>query len=521
MTHLKYLLLFVGLAILASCDKSDAEGEISAINNKATFSGTIGEYKTRATEDAWDEGDAIGIFALISGSNPTAVYESKFNCQYVTTGNGKFIPVDVSGIINFPKDGKLDFVAYYPWQKEISDLEYTIVAGTDPLYSENAKSKNNDNSNIDLVFNHMLSKIVLEIEVGENLTSLEGLSASVNNVIVDGRLNLASGTVTLGEAKHEVVPNVNIENENKLATINTLVMPTQDLKNVEVVFSLGENSYSWSPKTTMVLASNKKYTYKLKLNIETEPYVVEVGTAIINGWEEGHTDTDFEILEPDKTPNPLEFSSDVTELKFKSDGQQSKIIKLTAEKSQAWTITKTVDWITLNPEADGIGDKDISVTATENSESTERKATITITPIGNESITPIIITISQSGKSLQEGGDGTFDRPFTVAEAFAEVWDSKKHVWVRAFIVGTDKSGLSLKGAVETNLLIADNKEESNVSNAMAAELPVGLVRNYLNLKKNPEMYKAEVLLYGTLEYYFSGSGLKNVKDYKVISTNK
>ena len=33
-------------------------------------------------------------------------------------------------------------------------------------------------------------------------------------------------------------------------------------------------------------------------------------------------------------------------------------------------------------------------------------------------------------------------------------------------------------------------------------------------------MYKAKVLLYGTLEKYFRGPGLKNVKECEVISTN-
>ena len=525
MKNLKFLFLFIGLAILASCSESDVEDKVPAYSNSATFSGAIGEFKTRVTDEAWEEGDAIGIFALIAESAPTKVYESKSNCQYVTSGNGKFTPVDASGIIKFPNEGDLDFVAYYPWQKTINDLEYTIVAGTDPLYSNNAKAKKNDNSYVDLEFNHMLSKLVLDIELGNNLTSLEGLSASVNNVIVDGKFNLASGAVTLGRAKDGIATNVDIASGNKLATLSTLVMPIQDLKNVVVVFSLGGNSYSWSPKATMKLVSNKEYTYKLKLNIEAEPYVVELGTSIINGWDEGHTEDDFEFLDPDKggTPTPQEFFSDVTELRFSASSQLSKKVKLTTYKSQAWTITKTVDWLTLNPTVSGIGSKDITLTASKNTGTTERRATVVIIPTDNNDLSPIVITISQSGGITHEGGDGTKERPYSVAEAVANQGekDNKIFVWVKAFIVGTESSDLSLEGAVDTNILIADDKEESDVSNAMPVELPKSIVRTQLNLKDNPNMHKAEVLLYGTLEYYFKGAGLKKVKGYELITAGE
>ena len=521
MKHLKFLFLFIGLSIFGSCSKSDVEDEITPDSNRATFSGAVGGFQTRATENAWDEGDAIGIFALIAESDPAVAYEAKSNCQYVTTGNGKFTPVDASGIIKFPSEGSLDFVAYYPWQKTISNFEYTIVEGNDPLYSNNAKAKRNNNSYVDLEFNHMLSKLVLDIELGDNLTSLEGLSASVNNVIVDGKFNLVSGNVALGRAKDGITTIVDVTNGSKLATISTLMMPTQDLMNVEVVFSLGGNSYSWSPKATMKIVSNKEYTYRLKLNIEAEPYVVELGTAVINGWDEGHTETDFEFLDPDKddTPSQLEFFSDITELRFSASTQLSKIVKLTTDKTQAWTITKTADWLTLGTEAFGVGSKDIIVTASMNTGATERRTTVVITPTGNKDLVPIIVTISQSGKPAHEGGDGTKERPYTVAEAYYHQGgkDNKNFVWVKAFIVGTERSGLSLKGAVDTNLLIADDKEESDVSNAMPAELPDNLVRKYLNLKNNPDMYKAEVLLCGTLEYYFKDTGLKNIKEYELI----
>lgn len=522
MKNLKYLLLFVGLTIFASCSKSDVENEVVADRKQAVFFGAIGEFNTRVTNDSWDKGDAIGIFALIPKSDPFAVYEGKYNLQYVTNGDDKFSSVDGAGAINFPNEGSLDFLAYYPWQEKITNFEYNIVAGTDPLYSNNAISQNKEAPNIGLEFHHMLSKLVLNIELGYNSVSLERLDASLNNVIVDGKISLSSGVVSLGNAKQKIAAIVDVANDNKSATVTSLIMPTQDLKNVEVLLSLGENSYKWSPKTTMKLESNKEYIYNLKLNVEAEPCVVEIGAAIIKAWEEGHRATGSESLDPEKEAASLDFTSDLTEIKFDASSQLSRVVKLTTAENQTWTITKNVDWLTLNPQAGGTGSENITVSATKNAATTERTAIVAIIPSGNNNLEPIIITVSQRGGSTSEKNDGTKERPYTVAEAVANQGEkgNKDYVWIKAYIVGTEKSGLSLYGAVETNLLIADNKEESDINKTMPAELPDNRVRVNLNLKDNPDMYKAKVLLYGTLEEYFKLPGLKKTKDYEVISTN-
>lgn len=521
MKHLKFLFLFVGLVIFASCSESDVENEVVADSKQAVFSGAIGEFNTRVTNNSWDKGDAIGIFALIPQSDPPAVYEEKYNVQYVTTGGDKFSSVDVTGKINFPNEGGLDFAAYYPWQDNITKFEYNIVAGTDPLYSNNAKYQSKDAPNVDLEFHHMLSKLVLNIELGYNSTSLKGLEASLNNVVVDGKMNLASGVATLGNVKHNIAATVDVAKDNKSATLTSLMMPTQDLKNVEVQLSLGGNYYKWSPKSTMKLASNKEYIYNLKLNVEAQPYVVEIGTITIKGWDEGYRADGFEALDPEKEKPPLEFASDVTKIEFDAITQLLRTVKLTAAESHAWTITKNAEWLTLNPQAGGTGSKDITVSATKNTATTQRTAIVAIIPTDNNNLEPIIITVIQKGKPA-ENNNGTKERPYTVAEAVANQGEkgNKDFVWVEAYIVGTEKSGLSLKGAVETNLLIADNKEESDIENAMPAELPDNKVRTNLNLKNNPEMYKAKVLLYGTLEDYFKGPGMKSIKDYELISTN-
>ena len=297
MKHFKYLFLFIGLALFASCSESDVEGGVIADKNQAKFSGVVKELQTRVTGTSWDENDEVGIYALIGGQE--VVYDNMANVQYKTTsGDGVFAPV--SSAIRFPDDGSnLDFVAYYPYNSNLTDFEYTVERGTDLLHSVNAKGQNKETPEVSLEFKHALSKLVLNVGLGNNLTSLEGLAVTINNVSTTGKVNLANGDVT-ADAAESFTPTVVFAEDNKKATITELVMPTQDLKNAEIVFTLGDNTYKWSPDVETVLASNMQYGYKLNLNVEAgELVALIVGSATIGEWETGHEDAGFTDLDPE------------------------------------------------------------------------------------------------------------------------------------------------------------------------------------------------------------------------------
>ena len=311
MNHLKYLFLFIGLAIFASCSDSDV-GVLIDDANQANFSATIGELQTRVTDNSWDAGDAIGIYALKAGSplSEAAIFDGKSNVKYTTTGNGTFNPV--ASPINFPETGNLDFVSYYPYKTIITDYKYTIdlssqsnLAAIDLLYSNNAKGESKDINNVDLDFNHVLSKLMFKVELGSDLTSLEGLMVSINDIIVDGELALVNGAVAIGTSKKAIAPNVNIAEGNKLATTTAIVMPGQNLQDVEIVFTLGEKKFRWTP-TSQELASSMKYVYNLILTLDGSgmPSIVPV-KATISDWIDGYIGDEYIDLDPEQEETEL------------------------------------------------------------------------------------------------------------------------------------------------------------------------------------------------------------------------
>ena len=128
---------------------------------------------------------------------------------------------------------------------------------------------------------------------------------------------------------------------------------------------------------------------------------------------------------------------------------------------------------------------------------------------------PIVVTITQRGTN-----DGTKDNPYTTAEAAS--FQGEKGVWVQGYIVGSivnNKYVFSADGATNTNIIIANNADETDQNNVVPVQLPAGALRNELNLQTNTDMYKVEVIIKGDLGAYFGTAGLRNAKEYELVTT--
>ena len=118
---------------------------------------------------------------------------------------------------------------------------------------------------------------------------------------------------------------------------------------------------------------------------------------------------------------------------------------------------------------------------------------------------------------------GTWDKPYTVAEAIAN--QTGKEVWVHGYIVGSipenvgstvlENMTFTADGAHYTNLCIADIPNETNYANCAPVQLTSGSdARANLNLKENPTMLGVEVWLKGKATKYCGAPGLKEISKY-------
>ena len=138
-------------------------------------------------------------------------------------------------------------------------------------------------------------------------------------------------------------------------------------------------------------------------------------------------------------------------------------------------------------------------------------------------ITPPSVTVTANRtETLPPVIKGSKSDPYTVLEA--KEAQGETDVWVKGYIVG-GFSGTSigsfttnLSEVKETNIAIADVQNETETANIMPIELPTGSIRDALNLVSNPGNLNKQVLIKGDLTTYYSAPGLKNPKEFQIIT---
>ena len=117
-------------------------------------------------------------------------------------------------------------------------------------------------------------------------------------------------------------------------------------------------------------------------------------------------------------------------------------------------------------------------------------------------------------------GTGTLLNPYTCSQAIANQTMTLK--WVSGYIVGVaiSQTGANttppFTGAPNYNIAISDNINDIQASTMLFVQLPAGDIRTNLNLISNLSNFRKKVLVYGSLEPYFSPhAGLKSTSDYK------
>ena len=136
---------------------------------------------------------------------------------------------------------------------------------------------------------------------------------------------------------------------------------------------------------------------------------------------------------------------------------------------------------------------------------------------------PAPYDIPGTGDNSSIYGEGTMQNPYSVKGAMLN--QNGKLGWVKAYIVGYIPSGgdvsstisdvvFGAEGAGETNMVVSVSPDDKNINNCLAVQLPAGEIRDSLNLKGHSQNLYQEVMLLGTMEKYFGGSGIKNVQAY-------
>ncbi len=300
--------------------------------------------------------------------------------------------------------------------------------------------------------------------------------------------------------------------DNKIADItyssSNPKVATVDAKTGEVkVLSIG---------TTKIQALQKEGSYEdVDYCMASASYILKVGLESKALLSVERTFTDFKTYAGGKC---------TATLTVKGANLKSNImLALKGKDALSFKLSET----SLIP-VDGIVDnKEITISY----EPYVAKADIATLVISSNSALGIEIELLGSATNLV--GEGTENNPFLVSDvkALNNRYASSSKYWVQGYIVGIPTQGNTngnltivkneLPFVGQTAIAIADIENEQDLSKMVGVQLPKGSIRDALNLEDNAGNFNKKILVYGTLEAYFSNApGIKNVTEYQFDLTS-
>ncbi len=224
----RHLLLFaLSLTMLAGCAKDDFTASATGAGGEITFhigfAGDARNAQTRVATDAlfnstWEDGDAIGIFAVTHGAALAATDNYIHNVRLTYSGGSWSFDSGVE--LYWPTGGAhLDFYAYYPYSAAADPTAIPSTVQSDQNGETDGKSNFNagerlsaksDNggsgygaatTSVPLTFAHALAMVQLTLEASVMPTDpAEPPVVKLTGIIPAATLDLSAGTATVAGA---------------------------------------------------------------------------------------------------------------------------------------------------------------------------------------------------------------------------------------------------------------------------------------------------------------------------------
>lgn len=187
-------------------------------------------------------------------------------------------------------------MAVYPYNGDIADGNYTFtladgdLSKNDIMYAS-APSIASGVTNVDLTFQHKLSKIILQLRDDQN-NAVTGATVRIDNQCVNGALNVADGTVSVaGDATYTSVLTF-AEGEN--GQYEVIVIPDEGREGRSIVITTTEGNTYRCPIGSIAFGNSQKYTFPVSLQAPASSggeTIINLGMGSLNidDWNDGKT----------------------------------------------------------------------------------------------------------------------------------------------------------------------------------------------------------------------------------------
>lgn len=239
---------------------------------------------SRATDNGFEAGDAIGVFAVekTTGNMSGRLMSSNYadNVKYVYS-NGLFS--GATSVIEQPTDKPLMFYkAVYPYSSDLRN-EFSFAVGSDQSNSSSytmsdlmtADTEATTEVTPHLVFSHKLSNIIINLKYEEKPGGSEQMF--FNNVLVEAKANINENTFTAFGTTKTVIASGNGNNSFKV------ILPPQTIaeKVTLITLKVGSKTFTFFPESDFIWKSGMQYTYDVTVS---KAGIISF-TSSINPWE--------------------------------------------------------------------------------------------------------------------------------------------------------------------------------------------------------------------------------------------
>lgn len=286
----KKLLTFAVAATLFTACADDNEPTTSLID-RTPLSINAG-ITTRAIDNAWTSGDAIGVMMYEAGT--THFVDGKGNfCYFTANGDGAFAPTDEANTAYFPKqEAPTDITAYYPYAEEvtttlaINTTNQADLSKIDFMLADKLAGLTEKTPAVDFKFRHQLAKLVISVTPDASAASVDltGATLAVKGTAPTATYSFESGTLTADAAANIALPTVLTEG---VISSKGIVMPTAAGSGVALELTTQAGKVFTAPlAATSPLKAGTVNTLRMTIG-----QVGSVITATVEPWEGGVTES--------------------------------------------------------------------------------------------------------------------------------------------------------------------------------------------------------------------------------------
>ena len=287
-------MIIAAAILLTACD--DTMGEVLSVRSLETIRLTANVNSENEMTRA-SSGDNLQNTQFVSGKQIfVEAYETGQTTAYTsgiyTTGNAGTL----TGGLYYPANNSaVDLCAYYPSSITSASTSFAVSSdqrteanyqASDLMYATKLTNKSS-NATHNLMFNHALTKIVVNIEAGDGMTSSAittypaVTAVKINGTVLSAQLAISAGAITASKTATGSPADINITGTS-LSNIGIIVPQTVPAGEFITIIYNSE-TYTYSLPSAKTFQVGRVYTYTLTLSAKE----ISLVNAEISDWTVG------------------------------------------------------------------------------------------------------------------------------------------------------------------------------------------------------------------------------------------